>query len=134
MLNNVVLMGRLVKNVDLRSLKGSNGDFSLGRFVLAVDRPKRAGQEKADTDFISCSAVGKKSEVINQYFKKGDLIVITGRWKTGSYEKDNKKYYTNEVDVIDFSFVPQKKAEAKENNASSEFYNVPDDYDGLPFN
>lgn len=134
MLNNVVLMGRLVKDVDLRSLKGANGDFSLGRFSLAVDRPKKAGQEKADTDFISCSAVGKKSEVINRFFKKGDLIVVTGRWKTGTYEKDSKKYYTNEVDVVDFSFVPQKKAEAKENNASSEFYNVPDDYDGLPFN
>lgn len=133
MLNQVTLMGRLVKDVEIKVLKGANGEFSVGRFTLAVDRPKKKDQDKADTDFIICSSVGKKIEVIAQYFHKGDLIAVTGRFKTGSYDKDGHKVYTAEVDISDFSFIPQKKVAAEQTSNSNDFVSVPDGYEGLPF-
>ena len=142
MLNNCTVMGRLVGDVEARQVNGANGSFSVGRFTVAVDRPKRQGQNKAETDFITCSSAGKRIETISNYFHKGDLIVVSGRWKTGSYtNQQGQKIYTNELDVADFNFIPGTKSQTQTQTQTQaqpqqqEFMYVPDgDFDGLPFN
>ena len=61
-MNKVILMGRLVRDPEIRQAK----DMSVAKFTLAVDR---IGKEGAD--FITCTAFKKTAEVIEKYVKKG---------------------------------------------------------------
>ena len=102
-MNNVVLIGRLTKDPDLRYLP--NTGTAVANFTLAVDRnlskEKRAeAQEKgqAEADFIRIVAWGKLAENVANFTNKGRLVAVTGRIQTGSYvDKDGKKVYTTEV-------------------------------------
>ena len=53
MINRVILTGRLTKDPELRKTKTG---MSVCNFLLAVDRPKQKGQDKAMTDWISCGS------------------------------------------------------------------------------
>lgn len=94
-MNNVVLIGRLTKDIELRNTQNS----VVTEFTLAVNRKKRE-----EADFISCQAWGKTAENMNKYVHKGDEIAISGRIQTGSYEKDGIKHYTTKViaDIVQF--------------------------------
>ena len=142
MLNNVILMGRLTRDAEVRYSQGSN--TAIARFVLAVDRDyQKEGEERA-ADFISCVAFNKTAEFIGKYFRQGSMLAIAGKIQTGSYvNKDGQKVYTTDVIVDKASFTGEKRGDgyssqpAGGNNANDDgFINVPDSvYDsGLPFN
>lgn len=135
-MNKVVLVGRLTKDVDLRQ----NGEMSVARFTMAVDRRfKKEGE--ATADFINCVAFKSNAENINKFFSKGNKIGIVGHIQTGSYtNKDGQKVYTTDVLVDEFEFVESKasaQADKKEEpkQDAGPFFNVPADIDEeLPFN
>lgn len=138
MLNNVILMGRLTRDAEVRYSQGSN--TAIARFTLAVDRDyQKEGEERA-ADFISCVAFNKTAEFIERYFKQGSMLAITGKIQTGSYvNKDGQKVYTTEVIVDKASFTGEKKGDNKQTAGEpvgGGFMSVPDSvYDsGLPFN
>lgn len=140
MLNNVILMGRLTRDAEVRYSQGSN--TAVARFTLAVDRDyQKEGEERA-ADFISCVAFNKTAEFIEKYFKQGNMLAITGKIQTGSYvNKDGQKVYTTEVVVDKASFTGEKKGDSQNRQPAGEpvgggFMSVPDSvYDsGLPFN
>ena len=107
-MNNVQLIGRLTKDVELRYFQGAQGQQAIARFTVAVDRmPKQDGTR--DADFISCSCFGKRAEVISQHFQKGSKIGLTGRIRTGSYQnQQGATVYTTEVEVTDLDFIDPK--------------------------
>lgn len=131
-MNKVILIGRLTKDVDFR--KGDNDKVS-ARFNLAVNRRFKNANGDTEADFPSCVAFGKTAEFINNYFKKGSAIAVTGRIQTGSYEKDGAKVYTTDVFVDEAEFVESKgnggsdnvKADSKapETSASEEDDDLP---------
>lgn len=103
--NKVVIVGRMVKNPDLRFTPG-NGN-AVSRFTVAVNRQFK----KDETDFISCVAFGKTAEIIAQHFTKGKQIAVSGSIRTGSYEaQDGTKRYTTDVAVESFDFIESKQA------------------------
>lgn len=107
MINNVTLVGRLTRDVELRSTKSGK---PVASFTLAVDR-----QRKDDgADFINCVAWDKGAELISQHVHKGDLFGIIGNIQTRSYEnKDGQKVHVVEVVVRNFQFLqPRKQQEA----------------------
>jgi single-strand DNA-binding protein len=108
-MNNVNLLGRVVKDIEL---KGNDTKFC--SFTLAVNR-----KVKDESDFISCKAFGKTAEILSQYVQKGQLIAIDGRIQTGSYEKEGNKIYTTDVIVTSFYFTGKGKDENKETNVQS---------------
>lgn len=119
-MNKVLELGRLVRDPETNN--------SATRFTLAVDRKfKKEGEPTAD--FIPCKAFGKLSEIIEKYAKKGTKLAIEGRWQTGSYTKDDKTVYTNELIVESMEFAESKKSEEKE---PEDFIPVPEGTD-LPF-
>lgn len=136
MLNQVVLMGRLVRAPETRYLQGS--DSSVTRFTIAVeDDYKAAGADKPDTNFINCSAWNKKGEFIAKYFGKGSMIAITGKIKTGSYtDRDSgKTISTTEVRVETAHFTGERRETGSSPDANDGFMNIPDGIDEeLPFN
>lgn len=103
MLNQVILMGRITKNPEIKSTTSGKEVVS---FTLAVDRTKD------ETDFISCVAWDKTAKFMQTYLKQGSKIVIQGRLQTRTYDrKDGSKALATEVIVntIDFAEAKQEK-------------------------
>lgn len=108
-MNKVILMGRLVKDPDI---KYTATNKQVCNFTLAVDRQfKRQGEERK-ADFISCQAWGKVAEFINNYFTKGRKIAVEGTIQTRTWDDtDGKKHFVTEVIVSDVYFADSKKQE-----------------------
>ena len=126
MLNKVILLGRLTKDVELR--RTDNGK-AVATFTVAVDN---GHGENKKTDFINCVAWEKTAEFINNWFGKGRMIALVGRISTRTYEgQDGRKNYVTEVVVNEVSFADSKKDETtpKENE---DFTPVADNT-GLPW-
>lgn len=124
-MNSVQLMGRITKDLDLKT---SQSGTSFMSFTVAVNR--KFSKEK-ETDFISCKAFGKTAENIAKFFSKGSLIAVEGRIQTGSYEKDGNRVYTTDVIVDGFHFTGEKKD--KEENVGWVGEAIANTTDELPF-
>ena len=132
-MNFVVLMGRMARDPQIRTINAQSGDMSVANFTIAVDR---TGKDKG-ADFISCKAFGKTADAIATYFHKGQRIAVQGGIQTGSYtNKDGVKVYTTDVIVNRWEFCESKQQEAeKKPDGPDGFMNVPDGIDEeLPFN
>ena len=107
-MNKVILMGRLVKEPDVRYSKGPE-PLAVAKYTLAVNRRfKHQGEPEAD--FINCVAFGKLGEFAERYFTKGQMISITGRLQVRSWEdKNRQKHWTTEVIVEEQYFAESKK-------------------------
>ena len=136
-MNKVILKGRLVRDPEIRYPAG-NEQKSVAKFTVAIDRPRKKDAE-AQADFIPCVAFGKTAEMLEKYFRKGQEILLEGRWQTGSYEKDGRKIYTNDCIVERVEFCGKKSdAGAPEPQPQVDddgFMSIPDGVDEeLPFN
>ena len=94
-MNNVSLVGRLTKDIELK-YTGSQTAVATG--TLAVNRQFKNANGERETDFINIVAWRKTAETIANYTSKGSQIGITGRIQTRSYEgNDGKRVYVTEV-------------------------------------
>lgn len=104
--NKVILMGNLTRDVEVRTTPSGQ---NVANFSLAVSRSWKGqdGQQQEQTSFINCVAWGKSGEIIAQYVKKGDALLVSGRLDQRSWDdKDSgQKRSTIEVNVEDFNFV-----------------------------
>ncbi len=146
-MNNVVLMGRLTKDPEVRySQSQSDTSLCIARYTLAVDRRyKKDGDQGAD--FIPCKSFGKAGEFAEKYFRKGMKVTISGRIETGSYtNKDGQKVYTTEVIADNQEFAESKGSSQAQTQQpqtqqptqlpqQDDFMNIPEGIDDeLPFN
>lgn len=144
-MNKAALVGRLVRDPEVRYSQNPNGQMAVAKFTLAVDRRFKKENEP-DADFISCIAFGKNGEFVEKYFHKGMKVGVIGHIQTGSYEnKDGQKVYTTDIIVEEQEFCESKNAsnEAGSNQSAQTqaqasndgFMTVPDDGfpEDLPF-
>lgn len=102
MINNVVIMGRLTADPELRQTASGTEVTS---FSVAVQRDFARQGEERQTDFINCVAWRQSAKFITSYFRKGSMIAITGSLQTRSYEdKTGAKRTATEVVVNNASF------------------------------
>lgn len=121
MINNVVLTGRITRNLELKQTNNNNSSLNI---TLAVERNFKDQSGQKQTDFISCKAFGKRAETIAQYCQKGDLIGITGSIQTGSYQKqDGSTVYTTDVMVDGLSLFPKPKQDNQANQFNQHLNN-----------
>lgn len=91
-LNKVMLIGRLTRDPDFKSVKGS----SVANFSLANNRTYTVNNDRKDeTHFFDCEVWGKLAEVLRDYGKKGKQIAVEGRlaqstWDTSDGKKASK--------------------------------------------
>lgn len=112
-MNNVQLLGRLTKDVELRVSQKTKKNFAY--FTLAV----KNGEEAI---FIDCVAFDKLAETIEKYVKKGNRLLVEGSLNVSSYtDKDgnNKKSTNVFVNKITFIELAAKK-ETSENEATED--------------
>ena len=131
-MNNVSLVGRLTKDVELKQT-GSNTAVATG--TLAVNRQFKNANGEKEVDFINIVAWRKTAEILSSYASKGSQIGITGRIQTRSYEgNDGKRVYVTEVVAESVALLdsksnnkqPQPKQESPFTNSN------PMDIDDLP--
>ena len=128
MLNKIVIMGRLTADVEVKATQSGK---SVAAFTVACERD--FGEK--ETDFINCVAWQNKAEFISKWFRKGDMIALTGRLAMRSYETDNGKRTVYEINVEDAYFCGSKGIAGTEVKATkeAEFETIsPEDID-LPF-
>lgn len=117
-MNKVILMGRLVRDPDVRYSQGEKAT-AVARYTLAIDRRFKKDGE-ASADFIGCVAFGKNAEFAEKYLRQGTKIAITGRIQTGNYtNRDGQKVYTTDVVVEEQEFAESKGS--SENNNTGGF-------------
>lgn len=143
-MNNVVLMGRLTREPDVRYTQGAE-PLAIARYTLAVDR-RRHKENEQNADFIRCVAFGRGAEFAQNYLHQGTKIVIQGHIQTGSYQDNNgNTVYTTDVIVDSQEFaesrraqeaaVADAKAQPASNVGDEDFMMIPDGIDDeLPFN
>lgn len=117
MINNVVLVGRLTKDPDL---KYTGNGTAVATFTLAVNRNFTNQSGEREADFINCVIWRKSAETLANYAKKGVLIGVTGRIQTRSYEnQQGQKVYVTEVIADNFQLLESKKADFSQNTQGS---------------
>jgi len=108
-MNQIVIMGRLTRDPELRHTP--NG-VPVASFSLAVDRPfvPKDGGEK-QTDFIDVVAWRSTAEFVSKYFVKGQMAAVTGRLQIRDWtDKDNNKRRSAEVVADNIYFTESKKS------------------------
>ena len=94
-LNKVFVLGNLTADPNIKALPSGQmvANFSLATNRIFYDKE---GQKQQDTQFHNIVAFGRTAEIINQYLKKGSLILIEGRLRTRNWEDStgNKRYRT----------------------------------------
>ncbi len=131
-MNKVVLMGRLVRDPEIRYSQGPE-QIAVGRYTLAVNRRSK----EKEADFISCVVFGKAATFAEKYFVKGQMVAVVGRLQVRSWEdKSGNKRWTTEVLVEEQHFCGSKK-ESESSNTEKEndgFYPIDElEDDDLPF-
>ena len=120
MLNHITIMGRLVRDPELRHT-GSN--IPVASFTLALDRDianKQTGEK--ETDFIDCVAWRKTGEFVSKYFSKGRMAVVSGRLQIRNWTDDNGNNRRSAEVVADNVYF----GDSKNSNSSSFDNSVPD--------
>ena len=143
MINNVVLVGRLTRDIELRKTQSG---LSVASFTVACDR--RLSQEQRNNneqsaDFISCVAWRGSADFLGNYAHKGDTVGIEGRIQTRSYDRDGQKVYVTEIVANSVSIIHsnQPRQAQTQNTAATQANDPMEDYlngyeinsDELPF-
>lgn len=132
MLNRAILMGRLTKDIEIKT---TTGGTTIGRTTLAIDRRFQRQGEERKADFINILCFGKTAEFAHKYFGKGNMMCVVGSIQTRSWDgQDGKKNYATEVIADEVNFCGEKRSENNQNAGTDNggFIPVDDDTD-LPF-
>ena len=118
-MNNVILVGRLTRNPELRTVNTMNGTNTTCSFTIAVSRQFSNQNGEREADFINCVVWGKQADNLCKYCTKGSQIGVQGRVQTRSYENDEgKTIYVTEILVSSITFLNTKPANQMETNTN----------------
>lgn len=134
-MNISILIGRIATELELKRTQSGTAMCS---FTLAVNRPKKQGEEQ-QADFIRCKTFGKTAELLSQYQHKGNRLGVVGTIQTGSYQnQQGQTVYTTDVMVNRIEFLESKKdqnAPQTQNTVQQTTnYQNPTNYMGQPQN
>lgn len=112
MLNQMVLMGRITKDPELRKL--SDGK-SVTSATVACDEPTKKDNGDKQTLFLTCNFFGNTADTLCKYVHKGDLIAVTGRLRQRKYtNRDNVEVTTYELAVDRLELLPKGSKTAQD--------------------
>ena len=116
MINNVVLVGRMTRDAELRY---TPSNVAVATFSLAVNRNFKGANGERETDFINCVIWRQQAENLANWAKKGALIGITGRIQTRNYEnQQGQRVYVTEVVADNFQMLESRAAREGQSDGS----------------
>jgi single-strand DNA-binding protein len=126
-MNNVVLIGRLTKEPELRYIPESQN--AVATFTIAVDR---AFSKEKQADFIRITVFGKQAENCERFLAKGRNVGIQGRIQTGSYkDKEGKTVYTTDVVADRVEFLEWSEQEEHDKSQKRKQPEIPEGFQAL---
>ncbi|KAA9317822.1 single-stranded DNA-binding protein [Streptococcus anginosus] len=129
MINNVVLVGRLTRDAELRYTPQNQ---AVATFNLAVNRNFKNQSGEREADFINVVIWRQQAENLANWTKKGSPIGITGRIQTRSYEnQQGQRVYVTEVVADSFQILEKRDNSANQSSMDSQMPPFSDD--DLPF-
>ena len=118
MLNQVVLVGRLTKDVESKELE--NGK-KVANITIAVTRSWKNAEGIYETDFVDCVLWDAIADNTAEYCKKGDIVGVKGRIQTDNYEKeDGTTEKRTQVIAEKITFLSSASKEKSEENGKEE--------------
>ncbi len=106
MLNHLILVGRLVRNIEIMETESGR---KVGRLTLAVARSYKNMDGVYETDFIPCTLWEEKAKIAANYCQKGDILGIKGRLQTRLVETKDGSRTVLEVIAERLSFISSRK-------------------------
>lgn len=120
MINNVVIVGRLTRDADLRY---TGSGIAVASFTVAVERPFTNAQGERETDFVSCVVWKKPAENLANFTRKGSQVAVAGRIQTRNYTgNDGKKVYVTEVVAENIQYLDSKKTNESRSDSAEGNY------------
>ena len=112
MLNQVVLVGRLTKDLEVKELEDGK---KVTNMTLAIPRSFKNAEGDYETDFIDCSVWNSIAENTAEYCKKGDIVGVKGRLQSSSFEKeDGNKEFRTQVMAEKVTFLSSRSKDEPE--------------------
>ena len=132
MINNVVLVGRMTRDAELRYTPSNQ---AVATFTLAVNRNFNNQDGEREADFVNVVIWRQQAENLANWAKKGALIGITGRIQTRSYDnQQGQRVYVTEVVAESFQLLESRGQQSNSQDSSfgnSSSMNIQDE--DLPF-
>lgn len=124
MLNQISVQGRLARDPELRR---TNSGKAVTSFTLACDRDFKNQQTgEKEVDFIECVAWGGTAEMVEKYFRKGQMAVATGRLQLRDWtDKNGQKRRTAEILVNSVYFCGSKESGTQASSGADNGYSTP---------
>lgn len=124
MLNQISVQGRLTRDPELRR---TNSGKAVTSFTLACDRDFKNQQTgEKEVDFIECVAWGGTAEMVEKYFRKGQMAVATGRLQLRDWtDKNGQKRRTAEILVNSVYFCGSKESGTQASSGADNGYSAP---------
>ncbi len=121
MINKVILVGRLTKDVELRRTSSNN---SVVTFTVACNRRFTNSQNnnQPTADFISCVAWNQTADFLAKYASKGSLVGVEGRITTRNYEGQNGRVYVTEVTCENVQLLGSKSENRSDGTKSNQTF------------
>ena len=117
MINNVVLVGRMTRDAELRR---TNSNIAVATFTLAVNRPFKNEAGEREADFINVVIWRQPAENLANWAKKGSLIGITGSIQTRNYEnQQGQRVYVTEVVASNFQLLESRNSQHGQGQGNS---------------
>ena len=111
MLNQIVLVGRLTRNITVN--KSDNG-VKVATIALAIPRSFKNSEGTYDTDFVDCIAFDMVAENTAEYCNKGDIVGVKGRLQSRSEGEGEERKNSIEVIAEKVTFLSSKSKETDE--------------------
>lgn len=125
MVNNVVLVGRITKDPEIRAIPSNSS--SVCNFTLAVNRNFKNNQGDYDADFVNCVAFNQTATLMERYVTKGQLLSVQGRIQTRNYDgNDGRRVYVTEVVATNVTFLESRKDSSSQSGDFNQSF--PNDY------
>ena len=125
MLNHICLMGRMVRDPEMRT---TTSGTAVASFTLACDRDYKADGGERETDFVDIVAWRGTADFVSKYFHKGQMAVVSGRLQIRNWtDKEGNKRRSAEVVAENVYFGESKRSDG---NTQTGYPGAPSGYDG----
>ena len=133
MLNKITVMGRMVRDPELRRTKSG---AAVASFAIACGRDFKSDSGEREADFFDCVAWRSTAEYVSKYFTKGRMAVVAGRLQTREWtDKNGNKRKATEIVAESVYYGDSKREEASQQSYAAmqePFAELPDN-DEIPF-
>ena len=118
-MNKAIILGRLGKDPEL---KYTSSGVAVANFSVATSEKwkDKEGNKQEKTEWHNIVAWEKKAEIVGEYVKKGDMILVEGKIETRKWEKDGITRYSTEIIASSIELLGSKKNDAPKDEAPTQ--------------